>query len=116
VHPELLTENGGPIDHTKGVSCMILNNDRGNELFSHYGSGIKCWQSSYEKASKYNRQLLAPSELKDERNYVLQMAQNDYSILDKWYRKRLIPIKIKRTIRSNIPAPIKRIAKKFLHK
>lgn len=116
VHPELIVENGGEIDHEKGVSCMILNNDKGNELLSNYGSGIKRWKSSYENASKYNRQLTAPSQLKEERDLVLELARNDYKSLDRWYKKRLFPIKIQRKIRSSIPKPLKRIIKNFLHK
>lgn len=114
VHPELLTENGGMIDHEKGVSCMIVNNDKGNELLSKYGSDIKCWKSSYENASKYNCQLTAASLLKEERNVVLKLVQNNYKSLDTWYRKRLIPIKIKRFLRSRIPKPLKEQLKKLL--
>ena len=114
VHPELLIENGGEINHEKGVSCMIINNDKGNELFSRYGSGIKHWKSSYENASKYNRQLTAPSHLKEERNIVLELARNNYKSLDIWYRKRLIPIKIRRKIRASVPNPIKNFIKKSL--
>lgn len=114
VHPELLIENGGPIAPLKGVSCMIVNNNIGNELLSQYGSGIKHWKSSYENASKYNRQLTAPSQLKEERDIVLGLAQTSYKALDRWYRKRLIPIKIKRTIRASIPRPLKNFIKKFI--
>ena len=114
VHPELLIENGGEIDHEKGVSCMIINNDNGNELLSKYGFGIKRWQSSYENASKYNRQLTAPSQSKEERDLVLELARNNYKFLDCWYKKRLIPLKIKRIIRSSIPKPVKSFIKKLI--
>lgn len=114
VHPELLVKNDGPIDHTKGVSCMIINNAKGETLLSDYGSNIECWKSTYKNASKYNRQLTAPSSMKEEREIVLSLAQKDYKSLDIWYRKRLIPIKIKRTIRSLIPKPIKHFLKKCI--
>ena len=116
VHPELIVENGGEIDHEKGVSCMIINNDKGSELLSKYGSGIKCWESSYENASKYNRQLTAPSQLKEERDLVLELARNGYKPLDRWYKKRLIPIKIRRKVRASIPRFIKTTIKKLLDK
>ena len=116
VHPELLIENGGKIDHEKGVSCMIVNNDKGKALLSKYGYGIKRWKSSYENASKYNRQLTAPSQLKEERNIVLELARKNYKALDRWYKKRLIPIKIRRKIRVSIPGFIKNILKKLLNK
>lgn len=116
VHPELLLENGGAIDSKKGVSCLIINNDRGNSLLSRYGSGIKYWKSSYENASKYNRQLTAPSTYKEERSIVLNLAQNNYKSLEHWYKKRLFPIKINRFIRASIPKPLKKMIKRLLPK
>ena len=111
VHPEYLLENGGQIDHEKGVSCMIINNSKGAELLNAFGSGIKYWSSSYENASKYNRQLTTPSLLKGERTIVLSLAHKNYKAVDNWYHKRLIPIIIKRNIRAAIPRPIKRFIK-----
>lgn len=116
MHPELLIENGGEIDLEKGVSCMIINNNKGKLLLTNYGSGIKRWNSTYENASMYNRQLTAPSRLTEERSTVLKLAQDDYSQLEHWYQRRLIPIKINRFIRSIIPRPVKEILKKLLRK
>lgn len=114
VHPELMAENNGPIEHKKGVSCLMINNAKGQELLTKFGSGITRWESSYENAAKYNRQLSTPSELKPERDIVLEIARNNYAAVDKWYRKRLVPIKIKRAIRRAIPRSIKNIIKKFI--
>lgn len=107
VHPSLLVENGGELNHEKGVSCMIINNNKGTELLSIHGFNIKVWASSYEYASKYNRQLTSPSLLKKERETALRLARRNYRSLDTWYKKKLIPIKINRKIRSLIPRPIK---------
>ena len=114
IHPELLVKNGGQIDEHKGVSCMIVNNDRGRELLLSYGNGIARWESSYENTARYNRQLTAPSVQKPERDVVLELARNNYAELDKWYRIKQRPIIIKRAIRQIIPTPVKRIIKKYL--
>lgn len=116
VHPELLTENGGPLDHEKGASCLIVNNEKGRLLLEKYGDGIRRWSSTYENASKYNRQLTAPSAMKPEREQVLALAREDYALVEKWYRKRLRPIKIRRAVRAAIPRPVKNIIKKLLGK
>lgn len=116
VHPELLLSNDGPLDHEKGVSCMIINNSDGELLLSKYGSGIKYWNSSYKNASKYNRQLTAPSVLKEERTIVLKLAQKNYKNLEHWYQKRLIPIKINRFVRSMIPRSVKNMIKTMIRK
>ena len=107
-------KNGGQIDEHKGVSCMIVNNDRGRELLLSYGNGIARWESSYENTARYNRQLTAPSVQKPERDVVLELARNNYAELDKWYRIKQRPIIIKRAIRQIIPTPVKRIIKKYL--
>ena len=116
VHPELLAENGGPLDHEKGASCMIVNNSRGQVLLEKYGSGICRWASTYENASKYNHQLTNPSVMKPERVEALALSREQYEKVESWYRCRLRPIKIRRAIRAAVPRPIKDLAKKILGK
>ena len=116
VHPELLQENGGPLAHESGVSCLIVNNAKGQQLLAENGSGILKWPSTYENAARYNRQLTAPSALKPERETVLALCRSDYAQADKWYQRRLVPIKIKRAIRAAIPRPVKNLIKKVLRK
>jgi coenzyme F420-reducing hydrogenase beta subunit len=116
VHPELLKENGGALDHEAGASCLIVNNPKGRQLLNTFGAGIEKWKSSYENASKYNRQLTAPSPQKPERKTVLSLCREDYGLADRWYRRRLRPIKIKRAIRAAIPRPVKNLIKKVLRR
>ena len=116
VHPELLKENGGALDHEVGVSCMIVNNEKGQRFVELVGDRIAKWASTYENASKYNRQLTAPSVLKPERDIVLSLCRNDYAEADKWYHRRLRSIKIKRAIRAAVPRPVKNLIKKILRK
>ena len=116
VHPELLAENGGPLDHEKGASCLIVNNEKGRTLLERYGSGIQRWASTYENASKYNHQLTNPSVMKPERVEALALSREQYEKVESWYRCRLRPIKIRRAIRAAVPRPIKDLAKKILGK
>lgn len=116
VHPELLRENGGPLDHESGTSCLIVNSERGRLLLERFGGGIRRWDSTYENASKYNRQLTAPSVLKPERDQVLAMAKEDYAVLDAWYQRRLRKIKMKRAARAAIPKPLKKLIRSVIGK
>lgn len=116
VHPEMLQENGGELDEHKGVSCMIINNDKGRELFERFGGGVKRFASTYSQAATYNRQLTAPSIMKPERAKVLKLARKGYGKVDAWYQRRLVPIKIKRGIRAAIPRKAKDTIKKMLGK
>ena len=116
VHPELLRENGGPLNHEAGVSCLIVNSPKGHLLLDTFGHGIIRWASTYENAAKYNRQLTAPSQRKPERETVLSLCREDYALADKWYHRRLRPIKLKRAIRAAVPRPVKNLIKKVLRK
>ncbi len=116
VHPELLKEHGGKLDEQRGVSCLIVNNERGEQLISRFGGGIVRFESTYENASKYNRQLTAPSMLKPERDQALALARENYATVDKWYRKRLRPIKFQRAVRAAVPRSLKNAIKKILGK
>ena len=116
VHPELLKENGGQLDHEAGASCLIVNNLKGRQLLEEVGAGIEKWKSTYEDASKYNRQLTASSQQKTERKSVLLLSRESYARVDQWYRRRLRPIKVKRAIRAAIPRPVKNLVKKVLRK
>lgn len=114
VHPELLRENGGQLDHESGTSCLIVNNERGEQLLRQFGQGIVRWPSTYENAAKYNRQLTAPSSLKPERETVLAMARESYETVDAWYQRRLRKIKMKRAVRRAVPRPVKKLLRKLL--
>lgn len=114
VHPELLRENGGQLDHESGTSCLIVNNERGEQLLRQFGQGIVRWPSTYENAAKYNRQLMAPSSLKPERETVLAMARESYETVDAWYQRRLRKIKMKRAVRRAVPRPVKKLLRKLL--
>lgn len=116
VHPELLAENGGPLEHEKGASCLIVNNEKGRLLLERYGNGIRKWVSSYENASRYNRQLTASSVMKPERAEVMALSREDYEKVERWYRRRLRSIKIRRAIRAMVPRPVKNALKAIVNK
>lgn len=111
VHPELIFGVDGQLDCQKGVSCLIINNEQGRRLLQFYGKGIRIWNSDYEKAAKYNGQLTHPSALKEEREVFLKKYQKGYAAVARWYKRRLVPIVIKRRIRQMIPRKLKEVIK-----
>ena len=114
VHPELLTENGGTLDESRGVSCMIVNREQGRKLLNQFGEGIRCWESTYEQASRYNRQLTSPSALKPERETVLSLYLEGYEKVEQWYQKRLKKIRLKRRIVAMVPRKVKVVLRPLL--
>ena len=113
VQPELLQENGGPLDEKTGISCLIVNNEKGKKLLQ-MSSDIIVFSSTYEKAQRYNGQLREPSRLKPERETVLRLYRSGYENIEKWYRRRLIKIRAFRGIRKVVPVPVKKAIKNVL--
>lgn len=114
VHPELLSENGGQLDQKNGVSCLIVNSQQGRKLIDEYGSDIQKWPSTYENASRYNKQLLQPTKIPDERAIVFAKNKSGYKAVDKWYRARLRPIKLRRAIVRMVPKGVKKVVKRLI--
>ena len=113
VQPELLRGNGGPLDEALGISCLIINTDKGERLLEKT-PGLSLYESSFERASRYNGQLREPSRLKPEREIALGLYREGYEQLEKWYRRRLFVIRTKRAIRRAVPKPVKRAIKKMI--
>lgn len=113
VQPELLKENGGPLDESKGISCVIVNTEKGRKLLTDT-SEIQLFASTFENARKYNGQLREPSKIKPERESVLNLYKKSYNDLEKWYRRRLAGIRFRRSIRKAVPKGIKRVVKSLL--
>lgn len=116
VHPEYLVENAGAIDEGRGASCLVINNNQGKRLVEQFGQGLLLMESNYEQASKYNAQLRQASGMKEERKVVLELYEQGYEQVEKWYQKRLAKIRFIRKIRASIPRPVKDGIKKLIGK
>lgn len=114
VHPQYLKENGGMIDEHSGVSTMVINDMNGKKFFNNYGKDVAIFESTYEDACKYNKQLIQPSILPLLRSKVFSMYKDEgYMKIEKWYQRRLLMIKMKRKLISMIPRKIKNFMKRF---
>lgn len=90
VHPELLKSKGGCIDHGKGVSCLVINNDRGLEMLKTFGDGLQIWKSSFEKVSEYNDRLRTPIKMPHKREQLFELySMKGYKMVEKWYQKEI---------------------------
>lgn len=98
----------------RAASCLIVNNSRGQALLEKYGSGIRCWASNIplrfaqggggELVVVFGRVFISRRSLSRER----------YEKVEAWYRRWLIPIKIRRAIRAAIPRKVKDTIKNAL--
>ena len=60
VQPELLQQNGGVFNEADGISCLIVNTEKGAEVFDRYKFDYLFRKTEFEKVSQYNTQLLKP--------------------------------------------------------
>lgn len=87
-HPEILKKNGGIFDENLGVSCIIINSDRGQALLEQYGQGIALVPSTFEQVSRWNKQLNAPSKHTGIRQQVLDSyKKKGYKGVERTYLK-----------------------------
>ena len=110
-HPEALKENGGMIDEDYGVSCILVNTDKGNKLIEMCKDHLNIYNTTSEKIMKNNQALCYSASIpKDREQYVQAYLQHGYegveALFQKQYGKQqwslaiknLIPFKLKRRI------------------
>ena len=110
-HLELMTRH--KINPEKGVSCIIVNSSKGQEILDNYSSDIYLFESKYDKIKLHNQQLNNPSKKQKDREYILEnYKENGYQIIEEYYFSRN---KIKRLIKGiwyKIPYNLRKKIKK----
>lgn len=109
-HPELI--KAGRINKADGVSCLLVNTDRGVRYLNEYHKGLLLYDSTFSKVQKHNRQLYEPSKMNNSRDIVFSIYKKEgYSGVERWFRrdqgvryyvgkvKKIIPKKIKKYIK-----------------
>ena len=105
VHPEYLLKNGGKLDETKGVSCVLVNTLKGKELIRNHGKGLFLLPSSFDNAAMFNGQLTHPSKMGANREKILRiLMEQGYSELAKWYDRKTGLKRILYILYNTIPA------------
>lgn len=112
-HPDLLkTED---FNESNGISCVLVNTAKGEELLEKFGGGLKIVPSEFEYVKQENHQLKHPSEKPDEYNELMQeINQNGFRNLEKNKRKSLGLKYWVNNLKAVIPAPLKNKIKKIL--
>lgn len=103
------------IDETKGISCVLVNSDKGQKLIDICKGELILFDSTLAKIRERNGQLVAPCEMPEKRKEILELyAERDYKKLvahwKKDSRKNLLIEKLKMCI----PNKLKRIIKRMV--
>lgn len=114
-HPELIESK--KIDDFKGVSVVIANTQKGIKFVDDNADLFKLFDSTFEKASRYNTQLNEPTKYDLHRVDIIEMYKNGgYSAVEKNFQKSIKFKKYKSIIKSLIPQKMKRKLKKILRR
>lgn len=114
-HPDILMDNGGCIDETKGVSCLIVNSQKGQKFLEYSKNNLYLVSSEFNKVRNRNGQLQKPSEKGKDREYVLNLYKNEgYEAIEKWFRKKVGFKWYVSWIKSRVPVTVKKRIKKLL--
>lgn len=97
-----------------GVSCVLVNTDKGNDLWLKVRVCTDYLSTDIEKVAKHNKQLVSCSELSPKRQQLLDWYYKEgYAGLNKFYMKDINKKYLYYLIKYHIPKPIKNSIKKI---
>ena len=100
VHPDLLKKNGGKMNEKKGISCIVTNTERGDNLINLCKKDLYIEESKYKNIAIYNEQLCCPPRHSSLREEIIDtFIKKGYKGVDDLFIKReginLLKIKLK---------------------
>ena len=70
--PQLLVEQRGTINSKEGVSCLLINTERGQHLVEKYGAKIESYPVEFSNIAQENTQLNRPTKHTRLRNKIFR--------------------------------------------
>ena len=88
-HPELMVEAGGEYNDANGISCVLVNNEKGKQLLKLLNNKVSINLSTIEKVARKNGQLKNPSNCPETRKEILEIyKEHGYFEVDSYFKKR----------------------------
>ena len=113
--PDLLSE--GELDLQRGVSCLLVNNERGREAVERYGERLYLKEASFDEIAKGNDQLRHPSVLPVDREaYLNAFEEGGWPAITRVWRRRERGPKYwaRKVVKRLLPDPVKKALKRAL--
>lgn len=89
-HPEYSRENGGKLDFSEGVSCVLINTENGKKWLKKLNPHISFYESTFEQIQNRNHQLKTPSQHTQIRDKVLKLySEKGYGAVNEWFYNML---------------------------
>jgi coenzyme F420-reducing hydrogenase beta subunit len=99
-YPNLVDKKKGVFKMDRGISCLLINSEKGKRLIHSIQGQLTIEPVSYEKIKKHNEQLNQPSVRPENRKKILELyREKGYSAVHHWYiQNRNLKTRIKATI------------------
>ena len=113
-HPELL--RSGKYNVRYGVSCIISNSTKGEQVLNTLKESLILDESTYEKVCRRNNQLVRPSQKGKYRETILELYRDKgYKAVDRFYRTHYRQQRIIHSVFSRLPFGLKQIIQNIIH-
>ena len=87
---EIKKAENASIDVKKGVSAVLINTNKGYDIFNKSSSVMNTFTTEYSNVSLTNKQLNFPSEKYKDRDYLINLFDSKgYRAINGWYNKKL---------------------------
>ena len=112
-HPELLGVGG--YDEKAGISCVLVNTEKGKNLCASMEELLRLDISEFEKVQRRNGQLIAPSKKANGREQILEIYKNNkYPGVEMFFQKRFKKQIVIHKIYNAVPRSFRLKLKKIL--
>ena len=82
-------EAGGEYNDANGISCVLVNNEKGKQLLKLLNNKVSINLSTIEKVARKNGQLKNPSNCPETRKEILEIyKEHGYFEVDSYFKKR----------------------------
>ena len=93
----------------KGISCILVNSDKGKKVIEAISDEMYMFDSAFEKAAAYNEQLRSPSPRDIERDKIMDMfVREGFETVDNYYKNKYRKARLFYKVKSMIPRSIKK--------
>ena len=105
VHEELIDK----VNTRNGISCILINSSKGEEVINECRDEFDLFESSYDKIKKYNRQLNNPTKRPNDLDFIIKEYKKiGYEAIEKQFKKKNKHFKFQ-IIKNRIKVLLKRI-------
>ena len=110
-HMELFSDSNTSWKKGEAISCVIINTLKGRNFFETCQNNMNLHRSTYEKISRNNSQLMAPTSYDDflRGKIMEEYCHHGYAGVEEWFRKEMGFKLVKIKMKDRVPDKIKKL-------